>query len=275
MAYEAEISRSNPSAFVVLLDQSSSMIDAFGGSSDSKAVEATRIVNGFLMELAIKCNVGEGIHDYFEVAVIGYGGSTPRNAFAGMLGQSDIHPISQIGENPYRLDQTTKKESDGAGGIVEVSFNLPIWVVPTATGTTPMRQALNYAGRILRDWVVSHPDSFPPTVLNVTDGEANDGNPAPAADEIKALSTNDGNALVFNCHVSSNPSQKIPYPSTDEDLPDQYARQLFAMSSELPPKQLETAKGEGFAVQPGSRGFVLNADVVDLISFIEIGTRLR
>ncbi len=87
------------------------------------------------------------------------------------------------------------------------------------------------------------------------------------------LKTNDGNALFFNCHISSKQGPKAEFPSSSEGLVDAFAKQLFEMSSELAPPQLEAARGEGFSVVPGSRGFVFGANLEDLIRFIEIGSR--
>jgi hypothetical protein len=179
-----------------------------------------------------------------------------------------------MGNTPLRLDRVAKKVPDGAGGLVEEQVDFPVWVDPKANGATPMCQALGTAHDILSNWAVGHADSFPATVLNITDGEANDGDPLPLADSLKRLSTNDGNTLVFNCHISSSRADKIEYPASDEGLPDQFAAQLFSMSSELPPAYLEIARSTGFSVMAGSRGFVFNAGLEELVNFIEIGTGL-
>lgn len=272
MSHSAEISRSNPTALMILLDQSSSMSDPFAGGADSKAVEAARVVNRFLAELTIKCAKADGIRDYYSVGVIGYGANI-GNAFGGALASEGLQPISVIGDNPLRLDQLTKKVPDGAGGLVEQQVDFPIWVEPIANGATPMCQALNMARDLLAPWVQDHPNSYPPTVLNITDGEANDGDPLAPAKVLQELSTNDGSLQIYNCHVSSSNEKEKQYPASDQELGDQYARLLFAMSSELTPLQLELARSEGFAVLSASRGFVFNADLGGLINFVNIGTR--
>lgn len=273
MAYSAEVSRANPTAIVLLLDQSSSMADEFGGGFGPKAVEAARVVNRFLTELTLKCAKSEGILDYYEVGVIGYGRSV-GNAFGPPLNNENLSPISKVGDFPLRLETVQKKEPDGAGGLVEVSFDMPLWVEPAADGMTPMRQAIGLAHSLLQPWVQAHPDSYPPTVLNVTDGEANDGDPVEAAELLKSLSTKDGAVLLFNCHVSANSdTREILYPASDDSLTDTFARQLYQMSSELPAAQIEAARSEGFKVGPKSRGFVFNAGLEDLTRFIDIGTR--
>lgn len=250
------------------------MSDPFAGGAESKAVEAARVVNRTLRELTIKSAKAEGIRDYYEVGVLGYG-RTVSNAFGGTLATESLHLISTIGDTPLRLDQVTQKVPDGAGGLIEQQAAFPVWVDPVANGATPMCQALAAAHDVLSSWVANHPESFPPTVLNVTDGEANDGDPASSADTLKALNTNDGSVLMFNCHISSSRAAQSEYPSTNDGLSDQFAKQLFSMSSELPPAHLEIARGEGFSVSERSRGFVFNAGLEELINFIEIGTRIK
>jgi len=75
-----------------------------------------------------------------------------------------------------------KKMDDGAGGLVEQKIRFPIWFDPVANGGTPMCQALMRAQDILRTWFAQHPGCFPPIVINITDGEATDGDPLVAAD---------------------------------------------------------------------------------------------
>jgi hypothetical protein len=64
------------------------------------------------------------------------------------------------------------------------------------------------------------------------------------------------------------------YPSSDEGLIDDHARMLFRMSSILPEPALDTARREGYSVGLAARGFVFNADVVSVIQFLNIGTRM-
>jgi hypothetical protein len=49
---------------------------------------------------------------------------------------------------------------------------------------------------------------------------------------------------------------------------------LFRMSSSLPPRMLEEARREGFPVGETAKGFVFNADLVAVIRFLDIGTRV-
>lgn len=280
MAYAAEVSRTNPSCFLFLIDRSSSMSDSFGGagSGRSKAQGVADAINRLLSNLVIKCTKSEGVRDYYDVGVIGY--SQPREdeirvgpAFTSTLAERDLAPISQVANNPARIEERTRKVEDGAGGLIDQTFKFAVWFDPVANGGTPMCEALRYAYQTLQGWVSSHPSSYPPIVINITDGEATDGDPLPECERIKTLATDDGNVLLFNCHISSLAGSPIVYPDSEAGLPDQYAQLLFRMSSVLPSGLLAAAQAEGFVVGAQARGFVFNADLVDLIRFLDIGTR--
>ena len=137
-----------------------------------------------------------------------------------------------------------------------------------------MCEALRKAKEYLRTFLDAHPRCYPPIVINITDGQPSDGDPRDAAKELCALTSVDGNVLLFNAHLSGKQNRPIEFPEDDSDLPDDYARLLFRMSSVLPPNLVETAKSGGLAVGPRARGFVFNADLVAVIRFLEIGTRV-
>lgn len=274
MAYTAEISRSNPSCFLFLIDQSGSMDDKFGAgeSSRKKADGVADAINRLLQNLVIKCAKSEGVRDYYHVGVLGYG-SQVGPAFSGALSGKDLAPISEIADNPARVEERTKKVDDGAGGLVDQTVKFPIWFDATAKGGTPMCDALSRAERILTDWLAQHPTCFPPIVINITDGESTDGDPTSRAEAVRNLASDDGNVLLFNVHLSSEKATPIEFPDTEAALPDQYARLLFNLSSLLPSYMRTIAQGEGYQVSDGTRGFVFNADIVAVIRFLDIGTR--
>jgi hypothetical protein len=274
MSYSAEISRSNPSCFLFLIDQSGSMEDPFAGGETSrkKADLVADAINRLLQNLVIKCAKEEGIRDYFYVGVIGYGDKVGP-ALSGALAGKELVSIGEIGNQPARIEQRVKKVEDGAGGLVEQPIRFPVWFDPTAHGATPMCQALTLAHDVLARWLPQHADSFPPIVINITDGEATDGNPAAAAAQLRGLANNDGNVLLFNIHLSTKGGRPIEFPDGAASLPDQYARQMYELSSCLTPTMRAIAQQEGYAVGEDSRGFVFNADMVSVIKFLDIGTR--
>ena len=274
MPYQADISRSNPTCFLFLLDQSGSMSDPFaGGAGRSKADELATIINRLLASLVIRCSKDEGVRDYFDVGVFGYGGTQVKPALSCLAGNGSIVPISRLADEPLRVEDRLQKVPDGAGGLVEQSVKFPIWVEPHADGGTPMTDALRQAHGTLAAWVRQHSQAFPPIIFNITDGEATDGDPSSAAAQLRALATDDGPALLFNVHLSERRAPAVEFPASDETLPDSFARRLFTMSSELPPHLQAAARQEGYDAGDGTRGFVFNADAAAVIQFLDIGTR--
>lgn len=274
MSYSAEISRSNPSCFLFVIDQSGSMVDPFGGEPGKrKADGVSDALNRLLQNLVIKCAKTEGVRDYYYIGIIGYGGSNVGPAFLGALAGKELVPISEVAANPARIEERTKKVDDGAGGLVEQKVKFPIWLEPVANQGTPMRKAMMMAEEILKKFVAAHPDCFPPIVIHITDGESTDGDPTDVMHEVTNIASSDGNVLLFNVHLSGNASQPIAYPNQGDALPDKYAKMLYDTSSELTPFMTSIAREQGLAPEPGARGFVFNGDLALVIQSLDIGTR--
>ena len=278
MPYSADISRSNPGCFLFLVDRSGSMEGALAGQPGQRKMDqASDAINRILDAVSQRCSSGLDIRDYFHVGVLGYNtDNTGRPVITSALdGTSPEQPfllISQVVETAQVLERTVR-ESDGAGGVIEVARRFPVWLQPHAEYGTPMCEALNYASQALENWVGQFPDSFPPIVINVSDGNATDGDPEPLAQRIMALQTSDGNALVFNVHLSEMATMPIQFPDSEEGLPDELAMRLFRMSSILPEASRNLAASLDLTMNENSRGFVFNADMTSLVQFLDIGTR--
>jgi hypothetical protein len=255
------------------------MVEPLGGSSSRKCDELARAVNGWLYNISIRASGDEGVRDYMDVGVIGYRTDQQANpilgpALAGPLAGRELVSISDIGNHPARIETVQQRiQDEETGEMMEFPSESPIWVEPVAEGSTPMCHVLYQAYQILNQWIQQHPDSFPPIVIHISDGESQDGDPIPYADAVKALATSDGNVLLFNCHLSMTPADQVLFPATPDGLPDELARVLFNMSSVLPEPFYRNVVAEGIPLQPGARGMAFNADLVVLVQFLDMGTR--
>ena len=279
MPYAADISRNNPGCFLFLIDQSASMTGALGGQPDLRKMDgAADALNRILDAISQRCSQGMDVRDYFDVGVITYttddqGAPDVRTALPGTSPAEPFLAISRVVE-AATVEQRRVREPDGAGGIVEVDRKFPVWVRPEARWGTPMCAALTAARGALGAWIADHPSSYPPMVINITDGAATDGDPVPLAEEIMALGTGDGGVLIYNAHLSEMSASPVQYPSHEREVPpDEYAAQMFRMSSVFPDPVVQIASGMGLPVKEGSRGYVYNADMVALVQFLDIGTR--
>lgn len=271
--YTKRISRAYPGLFVILMDMSGSMNEQWGeGKKLSKFLQLFEIINNFLYELSKKSTSGDQIKDYFHISVIGYGGSV-KPLFVDT--EKPYITISQI-VNQGKVETVISEVDDGVGGKKERIETKKIYVEGIAKGDTPMCRAFGYACKeVISPWIEKYKESFPPVVLNITDGEPTDGNPLDIVNEIKKKTTLEGNVLIFNAHVSStNPDLNICYPDSESGLPDKYAKMLFSMSSILPNVMLNRAKLFYPDLVDGSHGFLYNTDAESIIRFLNIGSTI-
>jgi len=274
MPYTAQISRTNPACILLLIDQSKSMEEPFVGLENQKKSDMVAdAVNRLLQNIVLRSAKADGVRDYFHVGVIGYGKGL-KAGLGGKLPHDVLIPISRLGDHPLRIENRKKLIPDGAGGTIEQTVKFPVWFDAEASGPTPMCEAFAAAGLSLSGFIARYPNAYPPIVLNLTDGMPSDGNPQGNARAIRNLKTSDGNALVFNLLLTTKPGLSLYFLASEAGLTEDYAKLLFRMSSELPPRMWEAAKAEGFAIAPKARGVVYNADPIAVVRFLDIGTRI-
>jgi hypothetical protein len=248
------------------------MEDPFAGGSKRKCDGVTEAMNRLLYELAIKCAKDEGIRNYYDVGVIGYG-ETVEPALSGALEGRALVPIAELAAHPARLEERVKNPDSSEPGARR-TIRVPVWFDPVAAGPTPMSQAFALAESTLSDWVKNHPSAYPPTVVNITDGESTDGDPTLAMHKLTQMHTSDGNVLLFNVHISNSARVKpILFPDSPDGLPNAYAQMLYRNSSFLTPFMCTIARQLGFKVTDDAKGFVMNADLLLVVHALDIGTR--
>src|SRR5438270_12427440 len=97
MPYTAEISRTNPSCFLFLIDQSGSMAEPFGAQPDKKKAQEVAIaINRLLQTLVLRCAKGAEVLDRFHIGVVGYGHTKVGAAFGGPLAGQVVVPIGLL-----------------------------------------------------------------------------------------------------------------------------------------------------------------------------------
>ena len=271
MPYEAEISRRNPACVLVLLDQSGSMSELLPAENTAKAQGVVDVVNNLIAELINRNTNGEEVFDRVDVGVITYGGET----VATPLAENGLASLTQLAAKPLRVDTRQVEHYMGAGRTEMQTIVMPVWFDPISSGRTPMCQALERAKTILGSWTAAHPSSYPPILINVTDGEASDGNPTPHFQGLQSLSTQDGAALVINVLITQKANgTKVCYPGDSEEMWDEVSTRLFLGSSLLPDALRKQAQDRLERTLPaGARAVVLNAGMVELVQALDIGTR--
>ncbi len=282
--YSESISRANPGCIVFLADHSNSMLDGLAGSPKPKIEQVANAINRFFAEIISMCEKGEEKpRHWFDIGLIGY--TTDQNGlpivgslFQGALAGRELVSVPDLYDNPLAIEDKKQFMDDGNGGLLERVVKTPVWYRPPERGHmfgTPMCTALAYAQQIIQGWLAAHPTSFPPMVINLTDGEATDGDDpmmVAAAEQLRSLATTDGNALLFNIHLSARDATPILLPASEGQMPDDFARTLYRMSSELPDKMRGMAEVKQMSAPHGCRMMGFNADSVGLLKLLSLGT---
>ncbi len=271
------VDRANPGCILFLVDHSQSMTEGLAGSSKPKADAVASAINRFLGELIITCERGgDRPRNYFDVGVIAYTTDADAQPLVGpVLGKDlagkDLVSMEELFENPLDLEL---RQQDSPSGT-QMDVYVPIWYrapSPETMAGTPMCAVLEYAYNTAADWCGRHPRSFPPLVIHLTDGDATDGDPEPAAAHLQSLATQDGNLLLFNCHLSDSQESSVLFPALVEQLADGHSQRLFRMSSVLPERLRQMAVARAIDVPPGARGMAFNADATCMLQLINVGT---
>ena len=280
-AYTAQITRNTPTAFIFLIDQSVSMQNytTLYGEEMPMAEAVARIVNHQLNELVLRCIKGSETRDYYDIAIIGYG----ENAYSGWKGElegRDFVKPSELKEHPYKKI-TTKKETRTRKGVKVVEVEEVQWIEAEATqGWTRVHHAFEKAKGLLDEWMEKHheKDCYPPTIINITDGEFNGATKEyvlQQANELKSMFTNDGNVILFNIHISANKAVCVTCPASKDEVSfSSLATTMYEMSSLLPMRysdRIADLRGDG---TPNNRyrAMSINADMSTLIQLMDIGT---
>jgi len=225
MAYEQRWSSDRPGCLIILIDQSGSMSEAFGANeARSKAEVSATVVNKALAELVDSAVDGSAIRDRFDVAVVGYGGAGVLSAFGGELRGVHFATASELSARPLRIEERPTEVVTLAGDIVRRNVKFRVWLDPVADSTTPMRAALTTAYELASGWTQQHQDSFPPVVLNVTDGMPTDAGDdlsglLSAVGPLRDVETRDGSLLLWTCHITAEGGPRISWPSAVDTIP--------------------------------------------------------
>lgn len=253
--YSELLSSHNPGFLVILLDRSASMGQKYSDGS-TKAEKAAQAVNKLIEEMLVECREGLIFKDRCHLLVIGYG-SKVEVLLNGLM--------SSISKEKKVLASNDEEED--------------MWIEPQNSGTTPMHEAFQKAYAFVERWLETeqHKNCFPPIVINITDGEPDQMDLVyEQAQELKTLSSTDGNTIILNAHISTdskNTEEKQNLlPSHSQQLSDDYEKFLFEISSILPEKLRNAAQKVNFLTEENSRGVVFNAQPHTLVKLLNFGT---
>lgn len=272
-ANEKQWSSATPGLLIILLDQSGSMLENYDGTGTTRTKYATLAVNKVIDNIIQKNFDGEAPKNRCFISVIGYNHNV-KELCSGWLKNLDASPL--------KYEILKKKTPDGAGGIVEVEVKQPVWIEPIdKDGATNMLGAFQLAKELVEKWISDseHADWPAPVIINISDGVPYYDGKDPRdcmketvalANEIKALSNNDGNVLIFNAQIDDVPT--VVFPSNREVIQQEAGQFLYDITSEVPKSYKTAAVKNELPTSDGSRGCIFGADGVQLIQLIDFGS---
>ena len=242
MAYEQKISREKPGLIGLILDDSGSMVANLPGTSDPKYQWVERYVSIIYDELLSRSSEVKGtgvvIKARYYLYVIKYGSNTELWGDGEMNIEAAVELFSNSGN------------SLGLGGNLEGT-----------DAEKAFQEMYDYLEQALAG--EKFKNSFPPMIFHLTDGESwTDA--SNYAEQIKQLSTNDGNVLLANAYIGtqtslsySGPEDFPGYVDVSEAGSGEDNIRLFNMSSEAPECILENLKADSIFpnLRSGSRLF--------------------
>jgi hypothetical protein len=279
--YQQSITHINRTAIVIAIDSSISMQEwTTLHNTPMRKMEAASIIANFIIdELTLRTTRGEEVRNYYDIMVIAYSGDGVEvvvgDEHGGMIG------ISHLVENTpqpkcYHINQECNQERG-----ISTPITLHEWVSPKACGTTPIYEAFSHIKRVLSDWCDNphNRDSFPPLVINISDGGCNDADYNDIVDiakDIKELHTFDGSTLFVNIYLATDEGQNncsLVFPEEEETIADEQERLLYEMSSTLP-EELEHVIYElsRHKCHRARKCFARNASICEVLAFANIGT---
>lgn len=278
--YTAQISRSNPTAFIFLVDHSCSMTSktTLHGEEMTLAEAVARIVNNQINELVLRCIKTNEVRHYYDIAVIGYGHDVYSAWNGELAGRGFVSP-EELRDHPYKKIVTREEVRTRKGTTIKEIEKVQ-WLEANTSGSwTHAHKALKKAMEMLNEWMASHHDQdcYPPTIINITDGEFNgcsSDEVLQLANELKAMHTNDGNVLLWNIHITSGHTECISLPANKDELKgNRYSETLYSLSSLLPTKyNAMISRLRNTDDKTRYTAMSVNADMSTLIQLMDIGT---
>ena len=269
------------SAIIIAIDGSISMQEwTMLYNTRMRKMEAAALIANFTLdELVMRTTRAGHIRDYYDIAVFRYSDDGIEPIIASEeSGLVHINTLHERAPQPvcYNIVQ---EEEDGSQNTIPITLHE--WVTPQAYGMAPMYEALVHIKNLITKWCndsFNH-RSFPPIVINITDGCCSDAESTELVDianEIQKIGTADGTTLLVNIHLANeidNTENVLFPPVCDLFSHDPDCQMLYNMSSTLP-KEMEHIIKEmvKFNDVGPYKCFARNALLCEILTATDIGT---
>lgn len=211
----------------------------------SKQEVSAIVTNTIIEELVVRCERRTRLRDYFDIAVIGYSGEESYSLLPNY--KDDFVKAIRLAEDRPQPRTVYLKQRLLDNSIKELPYIIYPWVETSASGASPMYNALMRTKALVSDWCRDryNRNSFPPLIIHITDGACSDAYSRDLVDiafDIRNTSTLDGEALIMTLHLSTYGDHDEPceiYPRDYDYASGDQDRILMRYMSSLIPERLE------------------------------------
>ena len=185
-------------------------------------------------------------------------------------------PISELADKPARIENRLRLIDDGAGGVTEQTVKFPIWFEPEGQRQDADERRVRGRRTCGVELHPVEPGVVPADRAEPDRRQAERRQPAERRpNRISKLATTDGSALVFNLLIASDPKPPMYFLDDESLLVDIVLRSCSSgCRAMLPPKLSPRPERMASRSRTGARGVVFNADLVAVVRFLDIGTRV-
>ncbi len=216
--YQQTITRDHRTAIILVINQSECMAAHPSDGHLSLAQTASQAVDELLYELIERARRSDGLHDYYDIAVLGYSGRGVQPLLPGQ----GFTTVGELDQNPCCVTSRVEYVPLPDGTVIRRQYTLPTRIHPLAEGQRSAVEALAAAQTLLDGWCAQpqNEDSFPPVVIHITgesDLKEHRAEFLKQSRTLRAYATRDGEVLLMNLHVSAqNDSPRILFPTSKE-----------------------------------------------------------
>lgn len=262
----------HPGLIVILVDQSASMDERWEGTDTKKCDIAAQSLNEICEEISFTNRVGTAWKRRVYLVVAGY--TTEADMDTLRLRVLCEGWPSEFGPRWHDHGTAMKNKDENKPIEAAAYFN------------TPLAEAFDKTSELVRKLMVNHPileSSFPPVVINITDGAPDDMKPDKgamtgngeqtrrAAEALKSIETPWGNLVLINLLI--DPTQQSETVFFDRKNRLSLSGQLFFdISSELPEYLRDKADRMNIPASEGARGFSITTSPKMLIKVLRWGS---
>lgn len=265
--YHLTCSERTPQLIVFLLDRGRNMAESF--QDETKMEIGCRTINRLITRLTISNINGQSIRNRYHISVLSYG-EDYLELCSGTL--------SDLFDNPLRIEEKMLEVADGAGGFVTVPVRSAIFVDAEAQKSeSNLPVAILFAKSYIEKWLYDKNDTPAPIVVNVSDGSISGvsffDNVSNSIQTLRTLSSFDGLPLFYSMIIGSDVDisvldkisstcHRTPMQELVSNVPNNHCRCIYFSynpqdydSGHSPLNGITTSENELYSIINASAGF--------------------